>query len=71
MTFDIRNIAVLGAGAMGNGIAQVSAQAGYQVIMQDITEEALEKGMDTIKKSLSKLVRVKSPLMKWTRLLAG
>ncbi len=55
MTFDIRNIAVLGAGAMGNGIAQVSAQAGYQVIMQDITEEALEKGMDTIKKSLSKL----------------
>ncbi len=53
--FNIKNIAVLGAGAMGNGIAQVSAQAGYQVVMQDITEEALQKGMNTIKNSLSKL----------------
>lgn len=53
--FDIRQITVLGAGAMGNGIAQVSAQAGYQVVMQDITEEALQKGMTTIKNSLSKL----------------
>ncbi len=53
--FGIKNIAVLGAGAMGNGIAQVSAQAGYQVVMQDITEEALQKGMNTIKNSLSKL----------------
>lgn len=41
--FDIRKITVLGAGTMGNGIAQVSAQAGYEVVMQDITEEALEK----------------------------
>ena len=53
--FDIKNITVLGAGAMGNGIAQVSAQAGYQVVMQDITEEALQKGMTAIKNSLSKL----------------
>lgn len=53
--FNIKNIAVLGAGVMGNGIAQVSAQAGYQVVMQDITEEALQKGMNTIKNSLSKL----------------
>lgn len=53
--FDIKQITVLGAGAMGNGIAQVSAQAGYQVVMQDITEEALQKGMTTIKNSLSKM----------------
>lgn len=54
--YNIQIVAVLGAGAMGNGIAQVTAQAGYQVVMQDITEEALEKGMNTIKNSLSKLV---------------
>lgn len=53
--FDIKQITVLGAGAMGNGIAQVSAQAGYEVVMQDITEEALQKGMTTIKNSLSKM----------------
>lgn len=53
--FDIKQITVLGAGAMGNGIAQVSAQAGYKVIMQDITEEALQKGMTAIKNSLSKM----------------
>lgn len=53
--FDIKRITVLGAGAMGNGIAQVSAGAGYQVIMQDITEEALQKGMETIKKSLTRM----------------
>jgi 3-hydroxybutyryl-CoA dehydrogenase len=53
--FDIKKITVLGAGAMGNGIAQVSAQAGYQVIMQDITEEALQKGMGTIRKSLDRM----------------
>jgi len=54
--FDIKVVAVLGAGAMGNGIAQITAQAGYQVVMQDIYESALEKGMNTIKKSLDKLV---------------
>ncbi|MGE5455133.1 MAG: 3-hydroxyacyl-CoA dehydrogenase family protein [Methylocystaceae bacterium] len=54
--FDIKVVAVLGAGAMGNGVAQVTAQAGYQVVMQDIYESALEKGMNTIRKSLDKLV---------------
>ncbi len=54
--YNIQTIAVLGAGAMGNGIAQVTAQAGYQVVMQDITEAALQKGMNTIQKSLAKLV---------------
>lgn len=54
--YDIKKIAVLGAGTMGNGIAQISAAAGYMVCMQDITEEALTKGMNTIRKSLDKLV---------------
>lgn len=54
--YDIKTIAVLGAGIMGNGIAQVSAAAGYTVFMQDISEAALEKGLNTIKKSLEKLV---------------
>ncbi|KJS16569.1 MAG: 3-hydroxybutyryl-CoA dehydrogenase [Peptococcaceae bacterium BRH_c4b] len=48
-------IAVLGAGQMGNGIAQVCAQAGFQVQMLDINEECLSKAMETIKKSLSRL----------------
>lgn len=54
--FDIKTVAVLGAGTMGNGIAQITSAAGYQVVMQDITEEALQKGMKAIQKSLSKLV---------------
>ena len=49
-------IAVIGAGQMGNGIAQVAASAGYEVLMIDIKEEYVERGMATIQKSLSKLV---------------
>lgn len=54
--YDIKNITVLGAGTMGNSIAQVSAAAGYNVVMEDIAAAPLEKGMTTIKKSLTKLV---------------
>ncbi|NPV91140.1 MAG: 3-hydroxyacyl-CoA dehydrogenase family protein [Firmicutes bacterium] len=53
--FDIKTVAVLGAGAMGNGITQVTAAAGYTVVMQDIAETALENGLNTIKKSVGKL----------------
>jgi len=42
---------------MGNGIAQVTAQAGYEVIMSDIKEEFVKKGMDTISKSLDRGVK--------------
>ena len=49
-------IAVIGAGQMGNGIAQVAASAGYEVLMVDIKEEYVDRGMATIQKSLSKLV---------------
>ena len=53
---DITNIAVIGAGQMGNGICQVAAMSGYNVMMIDIKDEYLEKGMNTIKKSMDKLV---------------
>ena len=47
-------IGVIGAGTMGNGIAQVCARAGYRVIMRDIKTEFLERGMQTIDKSLQR-----------------
>ena len=52
----IQNIAVLGAGQMGNGITQVAAAAGYNVTMIDIQQEYVEKGLATIERSLEKLV---------------
>ena len=53
---DIEHIAVIGSGQMGNGIAQVAACAGYQVTMIDIKQEFVNKGMETISRSLNKLV---------------
>ena len=52
----IEKIAVLGAGQMGNGIAQVAACAGYSVVMIDIKQEYLEAGLAAIEKSLARLV---------------
>jgi len=54
---DIKTIAVIGAGQMGNGIAQVAAQAGYSVIMNDIKEEFVQRGLDTISKNLDRQVK--------------
>jgi len=51
---NINKVLVLGAGTMGNGIAHVFAQNGYNVIMSDISESALEKGIFTIKKNLER-----------------
>jgi len=53
---EIEHIAIIGAGQMGNGIAQVSSCAGYRVTMIDVKEEFLDKGMNTISNSLNKLV---------------
>jgi 3-hydroxybutyryl-CoA dehydrogenase len=53
---DIQKIAVIGAGLMGSGIAQVCAQSGYQVILNDIKDEFLEKGLSGINKNLDKMV---------------
>ena len=50
---EIRKICVLGAGTMGHGIAQVCAQAGYQVTLQDIKSEFVESGINKIQKFLS------------------
>lgn len=47
-------IGIVGAGTMGNGIAQVFARAGYNVIMRDVAEEFLERGLRTIDKSLQR-----------------
>lgn len=52
----IKHVAVVGAGQMGTGIAQVCAQAGYQVLLHDSSEQALEKGMDNIHYHLSRSV---------------
>lgn len=53
---EIKKIGVLGAGTMGNGIAQVAAQSGYQVVMRDIEERFVENGLKAIEKFLSKSV---------------
>ena len=53
----VQKIGVIGAGQMGNGIAQVAACAGYDVVMIDIKDEYVDKGLATIQSSLGKLVR--------------
>ena len=53
---EIKNITVLGSGIMGHGIAQVSAMAGYNVILRDIEQKFLDKAIEKIKWSLDKLV---------------
>jgi 3-hydroxybutyryl-CoA dehydrogenase len=47
-------IGVVGAGTMGNGIAQVAARAGYDVVLRDVEEEFLERGMQAIDRSLQR-----------------
>ena len=52
----MKNIAVIGAGTMGNGIAHTFAQFNYQVQLIDISQAALDKGMATITKNLDRMV---------------
>ncbi len=52
----MKNISVIGAGTMGNGIAHTFAQFGYQVNLVDVSQEQLEKGIKTIDKNLSRMV---------------
>ncbi|MFF7156312.1 3-hydroxybutyryl-CoA dehydrogenase [Streptomyces sp. NPDC008139] len=51
-----KKLAVVGAGLMGSGIAQVSAQAGYDVVLRDVTDAALKRGTDGIRASYEKFV---------------
>nr|WP_174261586.1 3-hydroxyacyl-CoA dehydrogenase NAD-binding domain-containing protein [Halogeometricum borinquense] len=53
---DVETVGVVGAGTMGNGIAQVAAMAGYDVVMRDIKMEFVERGLDSIEDSLSRFV---------------
>ena len=53
---DVKKICVMGAGLMGNGIAQTCAQAGYKVAIRDIEDRFVEGGLNNIKKNLSRAV---------------
>ncbi len=53
----MNKIAVIGAGTMGNGIAHVFAQSGYQVHLIDVSKNALERALDTITKNLMRLLK--------------
>src|SRR5512139_3733685 len=53
---EIKTIGVVGAGQMGNGIAQVAAASGCQVLMSDIADSFLQKGLNTIAKNLERSV---------------
>ena len=53
---DIKTIGVVGAGQMGNGIAQVAAASGFHVIMNDIADAFVQKGLATISKNLDRMV---------------
>ena len=53
---EIKTIGVVGAGQMGNGIAQVAAHAGFRVVMSDIADSFVQKGLSTIAKNLERVV---------------
>ncbi|MBI5017771.1 MAG: 3-hydroxybutyryl-CoA dehydrogenase [Deltaproteobacteria bacterium] len=53
---DIKKVGVIGAGTMGHGIAQVFATSGYEVVLQDIANEFVAKGIAAIEKNLDRLV---------------
>ena len=56
MTIEIRKIGIIGAGQMGNGIAQVCAQTGFDVVMNDISEDSLRAGLATINGNLARAI---------------
>ncbi|MBO8168125.1 MAG: 3-hydroxybutyryl-CoA dehydrogenase [Thermoanaerobacteraceae bacterium] len=53
----INTIMVIGAGQMGSGIAQVAAQSGYSVLLNDLEQKFIDRGMSVIEKNLSRLVK--------------
>jgi 3-hydroxybutyryl-CoA dehydrogenase len=53
---DIKTIGVVGAGQMGNGIAQIAAFSGFRIIMSDIADSFIQKGLTTISKNLDRMV---------------
>ena len=57
MSLEIRKVGIIGAGQMGNGIAQVCAQAGIDVMLNDLSEDRIQAGVAAIEGNLSKLVQ--------------
>jgi 3-hydroxybutyryl-CoA dehydrogenase len=57
MSISIRKVGIIGAGQMGNGIAQVCSAAGYDVVLNDISEERIHAGLATINGNFAKLVQ--------------
>jgi 3-hydroxybutyryl-CoA dehydrogenase len=53
---DIEKIGIAGGGLMGHGIAQVAAQAGYQVVLKEVDQERLDKAVGSIEKQLGRAV---------------
>lgn len=53
---EVKRIGVVGAGQMGSGIAQVAASAGYEVVLVDVAESFLERGLAAIRRSLGKFL---------------
>ncbi len=53
----VRTVAILGAGTMGNGIAHVFARCGYNVILRDVEQRFLDRGLDTISKNLDREIK--------------
>jgi 3-hydroxybutyryl-CoA dehydrogenase len=52
----IKNIVVIGAGTMGNGIAHTFAQSGFKVNLVDVSQEALDRGLKTITTNLDRII---------------
>ena len=53
---EIKKVGVVGCGLMGHGIAQVSAQAGYDVVVREVSDEVAAKGVAKIEKQLARAV---------------
>ncbi len=53
---DVKSVGVIGAGQMGNGIAHVMALAGYDVLLNDISKEALDSALETIRGNMARHV---------------
>src|SRR4051794_13063448 len=53
---EIKRVGVVGAGLMGHGIAQVSAQAGFEVVLRDVEQRFVDKGLASIEKQLARAV---------------
>jgi len=66
---EIKKVGVLGAGLMGHAIAQVSATAGYDVVLREVDDERLGKGLGNIEKQLARILNISVASARRWRLL--